>query len=46
MSIFTKFEKEKKELIKTFQVNIVGIINICKNYFLLHKKMKLKNVNY
>ena len=43
VSIFTKFEKrKKKELIKTFQVNIVGTINICKNYFLLHKKMKLK----
>ncbi len=43
VSFFTKFEnRKKKELDKTFQVNITGAINISKNYFLSHKKMKLK----
>lgn len=46
VSFFTKFEKRtEKELISTFKVNLLGTINVCKNYFILHKKFKLKRCN-
>ena len=46
VSFFTKFEKRtSKELINTFNVNLVGTLNVCKNYFALHKKLKLKKCN-
>lgn len=43
ISFFTKFEQRTKlEMNKTFNVNIIGTINLCKNYFILHKKLSLK----
>jgi NAD(P)-dependent dehydrogenase (short-subunit alcohol dehydrogenase family) len=42
ISYYKKFEKRtKKELNSTFNTNLVGTINICKNYLNFHKKFKL-----
>lgn len=43
ISYFKRFEmRTQKELNSTFNTNIVGTINICKNYLNLHKRYKLK----
>ncbi len=44
VSLFTHFEKRtKKEIYKTLDVNIVGTLNVIKNYAKIHKNRKLKN---
>ena len=44
VSVFTPMEKRtNKEIDYTINSNLKGIINIVKNYFILHKKRKLKH---
>ena len=38
----TTEKRTKKELNSTFNTNVVGTINICKNYLNFHKKLKLE----
>tara|TARA_B100001057_G_C22777424_1_gene922214 strand:- start:563 stop:1339 length:777 start_codon:yes stop_codon:yes gene_type:complete len=45
-SVFTKFYKRtKKELDKTINVNIIGVLNIINSYVKIHKKKRLKYCN-
>lgn len=46
LSFYTRLEdRTQKELQSTFYTNLVGTINICKNYLNFHKKFKLKKCN-
>jgi 3-oxoacyl-[acyl-carrier protein] reductase len=45
-SVFTKFYKRtKKELDKTINVNIIGVLNVINSYVKIHKKKKLNCCN-